>query len=127
MAERAKSSYMPDKVSLVGIAAGAMLIVAAIALGIAAAFAVLHAGRGGEPPPRVAAHYGKPPPIAGRVTLQPSPTDDIAQLRDEKRRILSTYAWVDRAQGIARVPIDRAIVLFAREAQAAISPPTEAR
>jgi hypothetical protein len=118
MAEQATARYMPDKVSLVGIAAGAVLIVAAIAVGIAAAFVVLHAGRDGEAPPRLAAHYGSPPPIAGPVTLQPAPAGDIATLRSEKRRILSTYAWIDRSRGIARVPIDRAMTLLARRAQA---------
>ncbi|MGE5170340.1 MAG: hypothetical protein ACM3JC_08205 [Rudaea sp.] len=106
---------MPDRVSLAGIAGGALLIVGAIALGIAAGFAVLHVGRGGAAAPRWAAHHGTPPPIAGAVQLQPAPAEDIAALREEKRRMISAYAWVDRAKGIARIPIDRAIVLLARQ------------
>jgi hypothetical protein len=116
MAERASLSYAPDRVSLAGIAGGALLIAGAIALGIAAGFVILHAGRQGTPV--WAAQPGVPPSIAGPVSLQPDPERDIASLRAEKRRILTTYAWVDRAHGIARIPIDRAIVLLARQAAA---------
>lgn len=116
MAERASPSYMPDRVSLAGIAGGAVLIAGAIALGIAAGFAILHAGPEGAPV--WAAQRGTAPPIAGPVSLQPHPAADIAALRAEKRRIIGTYAWVDRAHGIAHIPIDRAIVLLARQAEA---------
>lgn len=115
MAERTSERFMPDRVSLAGIAGGALLIVGAIALGIAAGFAMLHVGRGGAAAPRWAAHHGTPPPIAGAVQLQPAPAEDIAALREEKRRMISAYAWVDRTKGIARIPIDRAIVLLARQ------------
>ena len=107
---------MPDAVSLPGIGAGALLIIGAIAIGVAAAFFVLHVGTGGHPPPENAAHYGEPPPIAGDVKLQPAPAQDIAAFRADKQRLLSTYGWVDRAHGIARIPIDRAMALVARGA-----------
>jgi hypothetical protein len=116
MAERASLSYTPDRVSLAGIAGGALLIAGAIALGIAAGFVILHAGRHGTPV--WAAQPGVPPPIAGPVSLQPNPAADITALREEKRQIITTYAWVDPAHGIARIPIDRAIVLLARQAAA---------
>ena len=116
MAEPASRSYMPDRVSLAGITGGAVLIAAAIALGIAAGFAILHAGP--ERAPVWAAERGAAPPIAGAVSLQPHPAADIAAFRAEKRRIIGTYAWVDRAHGVARIPIDRAIVLLARQAEA---------
>jgi hypothetical protein len=106
---------MPDDVSLAGIAAGALLIIGAIALGFAAAFFVLHAGRS-APPPVHAAHYGQPPPIAGDVRLSPTPIDDIGALRREKHRMIATYGWIDRDRGIARIPIERAIALLAQRA-----------
>ncbi len=117
MAEHANRRYMPDNVSLVEIAAGALLIIGAIALGFAASFFVLHAGRS-EPPPAHAAHYGEPPPIEGDVRLSPVPIDDIGALHREKQRMISTYGWVDRDRGIARIPIERAIALLAQRARA---------
>ena len=113
MAEPRAPRYMPDAVSLPGIGAGALLIIGAIAIGVAAAFFVLHVGIGGHAPPENAAHYGEPPPIAGDVQLQPAPAQDIAAFRAGKRRLLSTYGWVDRAHGIARIPIERAMALVA--------------
>lgn len=114
---------MPDAVSLPGIGAGALLIIGAIALGVTAAFFVLHVGTGGEAPPENAAHYGVPPPIAGTVKLQPRPQDDIAAFRADKERLLSTYGWVDRAHGVARIPIDRAMALVAQGASPRATPP----
>lgn len=116
MAERRAQRYMPDDVSLPGIGIGALLIIGAIALGITAAFFVLHVGTGGQAAAENAVHYGRPPPIAGNVELQPDPENDIAALRAQKRRLLSTYGWVDRANGIAHIPIGRAMDLVARGA-----------
>jgi hypothetical protein len=107
---------MPDAVSLAGIGLGALLIVGAIALGITAAFFVLHVGTGGHATPENAVHDGRPPPIAGGVQLQPDPAQDVAAFRAEKRRLLSTYGWVDHAHGIAHIPIERAMDLVARGA-----------
>jgi len=122
MAEHANRRYMPDNVSLAEIAAGALLIIGAIALGVAASFFVLHAGTS-EPPPAHAAHYGQPPPIEGDVRLSPDPIDDIGALRREKQRMISTYGWVDRDQGIAHIPIDRAIALLAERAKTSTDKP----
>ncbi len=46
-----------------------------------------------------------PPP---EPRLQTSPADDMAALRAREDSILHSYGWVDRAQGIVRVPIDEA-------------------
>lgn len=114
--ERAARGYMPDAVSLPGIGVGALMIVGAIAIGMGAAFFVLHAGNDGHATPENAMHYGHPPPIAGDVKLQAVPANDIAAFRAEKQRLLSTYGWVDRAHGIAHIPIERAMELAAHGA-----------
>jgi hypothetical protein len=44
--------------------------------------------------------------------LQVSPEGDLAALRTKENEILSTYAWVDRDKGVARIPIDRAMQLL---------------
>ncbi len=63
------------------------------------------------PPPlqreiQAAAAQGPPGPL-----LQANPTADMAAMRREEDQLLSTYGWVDRQQGVVRVPIDRAIDL----------------
>lgn len=121
--ERAARGYMLDVVSLPGIGAGALMIAGAIAIGMIAAYLVLHIGTGGRATPENAMHYGHPPPIAGNVKLEPLPANDIAAFRAEKQRILSTYGWVDRAHGIAHIPIERAMDLVEHGASPRATPP----
>lgn len=45
--------------------------------------------------------------------LQVSPPADLEKFRAEEERELHNYAWIDRAQGVVRLPIDRAIELLA--------------
>lgn len=114
MPERGSGAYMRDRVSVVGVAAGALLIVGAIAVAIAVSFFMLHVGHDGVAL-HDAVHAGEPPRVAGGVALQPSPVADIEAFRREKERTLSSYGWVDRDHGIARIPIARAMALLARE------------
>ncbi|MDO8677325.1 MAG: hypothetical protein Q7R30_02005 [Acidobacteriota bacterium] len=48
----------------------------------------------------------KLPPVPN---LQNQPFKDIYQLRNAEAEKLSTYGWVDKDGGIARIPIDRAM------------------
>jgi hypothetical protein len=41
--------------------------------------------------------------------LQNSPFDDLKRLQAEEEKALSSYGWVDRKAGIARIPIERAL------------------
>lgn len=43
--------------------------------------------------------------------LQTQPYQDLAGFRAAERATLESYAWVDRAQGIAQIPVARAIDL----------------
>jgi hypothetical protein len=38
----------------------------------------------------------------------------LRQLHTEEQEILTHYAWVDKSQGIVRIPIDRALELVAK-------------
>jgi len=48
----------------------------------------------------------QPPP---EPRLQVSPNDDMRIMRDEEDLLLDRAAWVDRQQGIVRVPVDVAM------------------
>jgi hypothetical protein len=73
----------------------------------------------------LAHHYARPPatstalPATEGPPLEPDPTATLARFRTEKRALLEGYAWVDRAQGIARIPIDEAMRIVAAQAGAA--------
>jgi len=116
-ANAGSTRVMPDHVSVVGISAGAIAISAAIAFAVAAAFVAIHAGNGDHPAPRLAAGFRDPPAIAGDVRLQAAPAEDIETFRAQKRQLIGEYGWVDADRRIARVPIERAMALYAEQAQ----------
>lgn len=67
---------------------------------------------------RRAQHNIPPSPLAKtsqqfpQPHLQIQPAQELRQLRAEEDSVLSSYAWVDRAHGIVRIPIERAIDLL---------------
>jgi hypothetical protein len=63
--------------------------------------------RGGAPPAQVNVQTSVPEP-----RLQINPQGDLDELRRQEAEILTTYAWIDRDRGVARIPIDRAMQLF---------------
>jgi hypothetical protein len=60
---------------------------------------------------------GRPAPV-GEITpvpeprLQVNPQGDLEKIQAQETEILSTYAWIDRDDGVARIPIDRAMQLL---------------
>jgi hypothetical protein len=62
----------------------------------------------------LAKSYGQQGPPAPR--LQQNPRRDLEALRAREQALLDSYAWVDRAKGRVRVPVDRAMTLLADEA-----------
>lgn len=60
--------------------------------------------------PSVAANLARTPP---EPRLEPLPLAPGQRLRAEEDAILTTYAWVDKNAGFARIPIDRAIEILA--------------
>lgn len=52
--------------------------------------------------------------ISRTPPLEVAPTADGAAVRAQAEEKLRDYAWVDRAGGIARIPIERAMELTAR-------------
>lgn len=61
------------------------------------------------PSPLSAAREPTPEP-----RLAVTPGEDLKALRAAEDSLLKSYAWIDRQQGIVRIPIDRAIELLAQ-------------
>jgi hypothetical protein len=95
--------------------------VASIAVGAAGVFvagALLVASTGSLQPNFAGAH-GRPR-AAQRVLsrIEQTPIEGARpgiDLRDGQRRDLESWGWVDRRAGIAKIPIDRAMDIVARE------------
>jgi len=64
---------------------------------------------------------GQPHPLAETVArtepppprLQTDPRNDLLELRAQEVLTLGTYGWIDKEQGIVRIPIARAMELTA--------------
>lgn len=63
------------------------------------------------PPPVLAGARTQPLPPAPR--LQTNPPIALTELRERENAVLTSYAWVDREKGTARIPVDRAIDILA--------------
>lgn len=64
-----------------------------------------------QPPPSTLA--GARPLLPPEPRLEPMPFDALRRLRAREEEILDSYGWVDRKEGIVRIPIERAIQLTA--------------
>lgn len=49
------------------------------------------------------------------VSLEPTSTTEIDQMRTEQQQIMTTYAWIDRRDGIVRVPLEEALKAAAQD------------
>lgn len=68
--------------------------------------------------PQHAQVVARPGTVPPPPRLQPEPRTDLAQLRSEKSALLSGYAWADAGHDFARIPIDRAMALYAQQRSA---------
>lgn len=75
--------------------------------------------------PQHAALAARPAPIPPTPRLQPTPAVDLEALRAQKHALLSQWQWTDSSHTFARIPIDRAMSLYAQgvRANAASSQP----
>jgi hypothetical protein len=54
-------------------------------------------------------------PATASIQVNPTPTqpgEALRQLQATENAILNTYGWVDRPNGVVRIPIDRAIEII---------------
>lgn len=88
-------------------------IAATVLLAVAAVFLLLHRWelRANSDPGRLRV----PAPMAS-APLESAPQLDLQAYRREKQALAESTAWVDRQQGIARIPVAQAMALLAASA-----------
>ncbi|MDB4942144.1 MAG: hypothetical protein JWP97_1678 [Labilithrix sp.] len=96
----------PDRVDRRRLGQGAILTAAGIAVAVLATLFFLR----DVPRPSTA----PPAPPAADTSFVVATQAGIT-LRDEQRRALEGYGWVDRDAGVARIPIERAMDLLAAD------------
>jgi hypothetical protein len=94
-----------------GVGVFALLFLSMIAIWPLLRFYEAREARESPRPSPLASEYGPVEPPEPR--LQVDPAADIEKLRATEQAVLDGYGWVDRGQGTVRIPIDRAMTLFA--------------
>ncbi len=64
----------------------------------------------GVPEEMIALRTGPPPPL-----LEVNPLKEAMAIRERDKQLLKTYEWVDRENGIVRIPIEKAIEILLYE------------
>jgi hypothetical protein len=88
------------------------LIVVALMWWMSTAFKTLEEAKDRPPSPIGEARLD---PIPPGPRLQSVPPRDMDQLRTQDRKALTEYGWVDQANGVAHIPVDRAIAILAEK------------
>lgn len=63
-------------------------------------------------------------PLPQGPRLQPMPPRDMDELRVQDAQALTTYGWVDKPNGVARIPVERAISILAERSRGTSSAPS---
>lgn len=101
-------------IRVVALFALSMAVVLAGSLALMAwVFAILHETPAGHDPQ--GAPLAATPPRLPEPRLQTSPTRDLQEMRRAENARLQSYGWVDRAAGMVRLPIDRAMALVVEQ------------
>jgi hypothetical protein len=71
--------------------------------------------KGAVPPTMFTSPASPPQELPPAPQLQISPQMDLEQFRAAEEARLNSYGWVDRQNGVVRIPIDRAMDLIAQQ------------
>lgn len=109
----ARPGHEPNRVAFQPILlfAGVLLFLTILVLLIMAGMARTWLTRHGQSdvaPPPVAATRQPPP----KPHLQVQPGEELQRLRQAEDELLSSYGWADKANGVVRLPIRRAMELL---------------
>ena len=87
---------------------GVLVLIAMLLMGILFDY---FAGQGRRPEELPASLYqSRPLPV--EPSLDPNQKQHLAEIRADEAERLSTYDWVDKDRGIARIPIERAMEIL---------------
>ncbi len=100
-----------EEPSVAGIAAVALGLITALALFLAVLLWIYQQAATRPPRPETSN-----PPATARgfplPRLQLSPPVELVRLRSNEDSILNSYGWIDQTNGLARIPINRAIEIL---------------
>ncbi|HTS00193.1 MAG TPA: hypothetical protein VML00_10600 [Bacteroidota bacterium] len=95
------------------LAVGAALIALIVVGLVISAGALLIARQYTDDPGRNPAVFTSPGPLPPGPRFQTDPHAELLRLREAEDTMLTTYGWVNRDSGLARIPVARAMALLA--------------
>jgi hypothetical protein len=114
--EYEKVDVNPRSITRAAVVLAGMTVVAALAAAGVFRLLAAHERRLDPPPAPMARHDPDRRPPAPR--LQDRPLADVEALHAEEEAVLGGYGWVDQGAGVARVPIEEALKMYAARAAA---------
>ena len=105
---------------------GALLALIVVGLVISTG-ALLIARQYTEDPGRDPAVFASPGVLPPEPRFQTDPHAELLRLRAAEDSMLTTYGWVDRDSGLARIPVSRAMALIAERGLALHAGPGDRR
>ncbi|HEX6288781.1 MAG TPA: hypothetical protein VFZ66_06295 [Herpetosiphonaceae bacterium] len=100
----------PAGITMVGIGMLVMLVVTYLIVWGLFSYLSARRAQADQAPPLLATT----PQAAQGPRLQVDPSQDLQQATAAEHELLTTYGWVDRATGVVRIPIDRALEMMAQ-------------
>jgi hypothetical protein len=113
-AARGSVEHEHSDVSVRGIvmtAAGLLVVAIVVHAAMAGVYVWLERRAAGRDAP-VSTLLAPGPRFEPRPRLQANPSQDLKTFREEQRLRLYGYGWVDQADGVVHIPIDRAMTLM---------------
>jgi hypothetical protein len=98
-----------------------VVIMVVLALIVVASVIGIHYGLSESVTPNQGALAARPGRIPPPPRLQAHPHQDLAQFRAHEQSILTTYAWAGGNNHYARIPIKRAMQIYAQQHASAAS------
>ena len=128
-ANGAEAFHEPNTVNIPGVLkflVGLSVAVALIALLVAGLLLYFDARKAREAPPRSPLATGVRLPPQPRLQGAPgsagSPAEDIRRFREQEDQMLDSYGWIDRQNGVIRIPIEQAKKLIEQRGLPVTSP-----
>jgi hypothetical protein len=107
--------HEPDAVSVRAVTGTVVGLVILVISTLVLLYAVLNLLARATPVPPAPSLVHLPPETSTAPRLNPAQFRQLRDLRAQETEILSTYGWVDRKAGVARIPIERAIEIMAQD------------
>jgi hypothetical protein len=110
-----EANHEPNAVNIPGVVKFFVWLTAAIAFAALTVWGLLHyfdARKAQEAPPASPLATGPRLPPEPRLQGAPgsvsSPSEDIRRFREREDQTLDSYGWIDRTNGVIRIPIEQA-------------------